>query len=126
MQESYHNDQAVQVWAVTRSGSFNRETVSDDARDSFFVLCTDGEYWNTDDAIHCEFTDEYASPREMQDGDYFTSDWDGEVYPMSQFCLLDNDESVSKQELDDHSGIWELNNKNTWTNVQEEMKLCTA
>jgi len=45
---------------------------------------------------------------------------------MSQFCLLDNDESVSKQELDDHSGIWELNNKNTWTNVQEEMKLCTA
>ena len=127
IQESYHNDQAVEVWAVTGNGRFNRETVSDDARDSFFVLCTDGEYWNTDDAIHCEFNDEHASPREMEDGDYFISDWDGEVYPMSQFCLLDNDESVSKQELDEDSGIWELNdNKNTWTNVQEEMKLCTA
>lgn len=126
IQESYHNDQAVEVWSVTRSGSFNRETVSDDARDSFFVLCTDGEYWNTDDAIHCEFTDEYASPREMENGDYFMSDWDCEVYPMSQFCILNNDESVSKQELDDDVNDWELNDNGTWSIVQQEEELCIA
>ena len=86
-----------------------------------FVECTDNEYWHIDDAVFCEHQQEFISPDDI--GDYFTSDWDGELYHNDQRCDLVNGETVSKYELDEDGNIWQKNDDDEWEPVQEELEL---
>ncbi len=86
-----------------------------------FVECTDNEYWHIDDAVYCEYESNFISPDDICD--YFTSDWDGDLYPNDQMCTLTDGDVVSKYELDSHPGIWQKNDDNEWELVQEELEL---
>jgi len=55
--------------------------------------------------------------------EYFRSDWDGELYPNSMSCTTVDGEEVSKEEIENDSGIWQKNDANLWEQVQEEMEV---
>jgi len=81
----------------------------------------DGELW-CNDAISQDYEGDSISPRQIDNGDYFMSDWDGEYYPSDMMCETSEGETVSRVELDQDSGIWELNNQGVWHNVQLELE----
>ena len=122
-EESYHNDEAVTAYRLDRCGKLEVLTVSEWAvtHGDYFVQCSDGEHWHIDDTQYCEGDDEWISPDDI--GDYFTSDWDGELRSVMSLCNLVDGDKVSFQELKDHSGIWEKNAEGLWENTQEEMEL---
>ena len=122
-QESYHNDEAVTAYRLDRCGKQEVLTVSEWAvtHGDYFVHCSDDENWHIDDAQYCEGDGEWISPDDM--GDYFTSDWDEELHSVVALCNLVDGDKVSKQELEDHPGIWEKNAEGLWENTQEEMEL---
>ena len=84
-------------------------------------MCTDGEYWHVDDVVYCECDDTWISPDDIDQ--YFTSDWDGELYPNEVMCNLVNGETVSTYELDADGNDWKRNKDNEWEPVQEELEL---
>ena len=86
-----------------------------------FILCNDDEHWHVDDVVYCECEDTYISPDSIDQ--YFTSDWDGQLYPNEVMCTLTDGDVVSEYELDSHQGIWQKNSKNEWEQVQEEMEV---
>lgn len=86
-----------------------------------FVSCTDDEWWHVDDVQYCEHDDEWISPDSI--GEYFRSDWDGELYPNTMSRTTVDGEEVSSEEMDNDSGIWEKNDNNEWKQVQEEMEV---
>ena len=86
-----------------------------------FVLCTDDEWWHIDDIQYCEHDDTWISPDCIDE--YFRSDWDGELYPNSMSCTTVDGEEVSKEEIENDSGIWQKNDANLWEQVQEEMEV---
>ena len=122
-EESYHNDQAVRAYKLDSSGTKQSLVVSEWAvnHGDSFVICVDDEYWHIDDAQYCEGDDEWISPEDI--GDYFTSDWDGELHLVVAMCTLVEGETVSRQELNDDDGTWELNDDCLWENKQEEMDI---
>ena len=122
-EESYHNNEAVTAYRLDRWGKKEVLTVSEWAttHGDCFVHCTDGEHWHIDDVHYCEGDDEWISPDDM--GDYFHSDWDEELHSIVALCNLVDGDKVSKQELEDHPGIWEKNDDGLWENKQEEMEI---
>ena len=68
---------------------------------------------------HIECEDIWVSPNGLDD--YFLSDWSDEWYPRTVMCTLEDGDDVAKSELDDHHGIWEKQEDNTWKNVQGEL-----
>lgn len=86
-----------------------------------FVLCTDDEWWHIDDVQYCEHDDVWVSPDSIDE--YFRSDWDGELYPNSMSCTTVDGEEVSKEEMENDSGVWQKNADGAWEQVQEEMKV---
>ena len=122
-QETVHNDQMITCWRVGYNGQHESvrvyERIVHDG--DVFVECTDYEYWHIDDAVYCEYENNFISPDNI--GDYFTSDWDGELYPNDQECRLTDGDTVSKYELDEHPGIWQKNDDDEWEEVQEELEL---
>jgi hypothetical protein len=104
---SRHGDYLTQYWCESAIGD-NATNI-------------DGELW-CNDAISQDYQGESISPRQIHNGDYFMSDWDGEYYPSDMMCETSEGETVSKIELDQDSGIWELNNQGVWNNVQLELE----
>jgi hypothetical protein len=120
--EDVHEDDAVVVYRVTRNGFHSNFRVSRDYAENTcdFIYCDDDdEYWDADDVTYIECEDLWVSPNGMDD--YFLSDWDGEWYPRTVMCTLDDGDDVAKSELDDHHGVWEKQEDNTWKNVQGEL-----
>ena len=72
-----------------------------------------------DDTVYSAYDDQWISPDDLDD--YFQSDWDGEWYPNDQMCVTVDDHVVSRDELDNHEGIWEKDNQDKWRQVQKEM-----
>jgi hypothetical protein len=97
----------VSEWAVNHGDSF--------------VMCVDGEYWHIDDVQYCEGDGEWISPDDIDD--YFRSDWDEELHLVVAMCTLVDGDTVSRQELNDDDGTWELNDDCLWENKQEEMDI---
>ena len=119
----YHIDQSYMVYV---SCSYNRgyeeERVSDWAVEygDDFVFCEgDNNHWHIDLAYFCEHEDVYISQRELDNGDYFISDWDLECYPADQMATLEGGETVSideaegdELELDRTDNIWKKKEEN--------------
>jgi hypothetical protein len=122
-QETVHQDQTIVCWRVGYGGQHESVQVYEGIvhDGDVFIMCTDGEYWHTDDVVYCEYEDNSISPDNIDD--YFTSDWDGELYPNDQICNLTDGDVVSKYELDSHPGIWQKNDDDEWEEVQEELEL---
>jgi hypothetical protein len=122
-QETVHTDQTIVCWHVGYQGQHEQVQVYEGIVNDgdVFIMCTDHEYWHVDDAVYCEFEDEYISPDNIDD--YFTSDWDSELYPNDQMCNLVNGETVSKIELDEDGNIWQKNKNDEWEPVQEELEV---
>ena len=85
-----------------------------------FLHCDDeDEYWDADDVTYIECEDIWVSPNGIDD--YFLSDWDGNWYPRTVMCTLEDGDDVAKSELDEDGGIRELQEDSTWKNVQGEL-----
>jgi len=122
-QETVHQDETIVCWRVGYGGQHESvrvyERIVHDG--GVFVECKDGEYWHEDDAVFCECQQEFISPDDI--GDYFTSDWDGELYHNDQRCELEDGDTVSREELDNDHNIWQKNEDDVWEQVQEELEL---
>ena len=120
--EDVHEDDGVVVYRVMRSGQPSNFRVSRDYVESYdtFIHCDDDyEYWDADDVTYIESEYIWVSPNGIDD--YFLSDWDGEWYPRTVMCTLEDGDDVAKSELDEDGGIWELQEDSTWKNVQGEL-----
>jgi hypothetical protein len=122
-QETVHQDQTIVCYRIAYGGQRESIQVYEHVvhNDDIFVMCIDDEYWHTDDVVYCECDDTWISPDDIDD--YFTSDWDGELYPNEVMCTLTDGDVVSKYELDAHPGIWQKNKDDEWEEVQEELEL---
>ena len=122
-QETVHVDETTVCYRVGYNGQHESIQVATRIVDDgdVFVMCTDHEYWHVDDIAYCECDDTWISPSDFDD--YFTSDWDGELYPNEVMCTLTDGDVVSKYELDAHPGIWQKNDDDEWEEVQEELEL---
>lgn len=122
-QETVHQDQTIVCYRLAYGGQRESVQVYEHVvhNDDIFVMCTDDEYWHTDDVVYCECHDTWISPDDIDD--YFTSDWDCELYPNEVMCTLTDGDVVSKYELDAHPGIWQKNKDDEWEEVQEELEL---
>jgi len=119
----YHNDNMTVVWRTTRWGTGNF-MVWDNNLDGYAVHCTDGEYWRDEDATYCEFEHEYISPNNIDD--YFTSDWDGELYPNSESVIVtdaqDTEFNVSKDEVEEDDDYVQVGKTGTYRHVEKEVE----
>ena len=122
-QETVHQDQTIVCYRLAYGGQRESVQVYEHIvhNDDIFVMCTDDEYWHTDDVVYCECDDTWISPDSIDE--YFTSDWDDELYPNEVMCTLTDGDVVSKYELDAHPGIWQKNKDDEWEEVQEELEL---
>lgn len=113
----------IRCWRIRASGLKESVYVYDDHVNAGhdFVRCSDGEFWAIEDTNWCEYEAEHISPDSM--GDYFLSDWDGDIYPISDLCKLEDGDTVSKYEIDNDPGIWQKNDQDVWSQVQEELEL---
>jgi len=121
--ETVHQDQTIVCWRVGYGGQHESVQVYEGIihDGDTFIMCTDDEYWHEDDVVYCECDDTYISPDDIDQ--YFTSDWDDELYPNEVMCTLTDGDTVSKYELDAHPGIWQRNDDNEWEEVQEELEI---
>jgi len=122
-QETVHIDEITVCYRVDRFGNHESVQVANQVvwSGDVFILCNDDEHWHMDDVAYCECEDTYISPDSIDQ--YFTSDWDGQLYPNEVMCTLTDGDVVSKYELDSDQGIWQKNSKNEWEQVQEEMEV---
>lgn len=97
------------------SGRRHSEWWSQSAIDNYAVKIG-GEYWESD-CVFQDFEGNYFSPEQLEDEEYFYSDWDGEYYPIEYYCETAEGECVSRQELDAHPDTWEQNGKGVWVKV---------
>ena len=121
-QEDYHVDDGTVTWSETRWG-IESQLVSNDRLTDNFVHCEidgtdDDEWWHADDALFCESEEKWISPRNRDE--YFTSDWDDQLYPRSVMCETVDGDAVARDELDED---WELNSDDLWEKKQEEMDI---
>jgi len=84
----------------------------------------DGEYWHRDNLLQ-DVNEDYFTPRQLDNGEYFLSDWDGEYYPIEGMCETKEGDIVHKSELDNDHGIWEQGVNGVWYNVQIDSELET-
>jgi hypothetical protein len=114
-----HNDELVEVWVSNRWG-VHSEMVSECDRDNNYVECTDGKMWPDDQVTWCESEEVWISPQTYQDGEYFQSDWDGEVYNKGVMCTTEDGEVVAEDEIIDSNDTWEKTPEGVWIKVEEE------
>ncbi len=122
-QETVHQDQTITCWRVGYGGQHESVQVYEGIihDGDVFIMCTDHEYWHVDDVVYCECDDTWISPDSIDE--YFTSDWDDELYPNEVMCTLTDGDVVSKYELNAHPGIWQKNDDDEWEPVQEELEI---
>jgi len=123
LDETVHQDQTITCWRVGYGGQHESVQVYEGIVNDgdVFIECTDNEYWHIDDIVYCECDDTWISPDSIDE--YFTSDWDDELYPNEVMCTLTDGDVVSKYELDAHPGIWQKNKDDEWEEVQEELEI---
>ena len=116
--EYYHLNE---MTSVNHSGRWGLRCawVADCNLDGYAVYCSDDEWWHDEEVSYCEFEDTYVAQASDDDA-YFFSDWDGELYPVSEICMTDCDESVSKDELENDDETWVMNNDGVWCKKEEE------
>ena len=116
--EDIHVEDGTRGWTTNRWGP-EEDWVSQEGIENHFVYCDDDdEWWHEDDAVWCEFKERYISPRRIDQ--YFTSDWDCNLYPLSEACETTDGDTVAKEELNED---WELNSNDLWEKKQEEMEI---
>lgn len=110
------------VHSLDRHGYVNQECWCDDCRDRSAIHCADiDEYWQADHTYRAA-DGGYISAQQYNNGDYFMSDWDGEIYPDSDRAETDTGESVARHEIGgDHD--WQLMPDGKWSKLQKEMNL---
>jgi len=117
----YHNDNMTTVWRTTRWGT-GTCMVWDDNLDGYATYCTDGEWWCDENVTFCEFEREHISPNDIDD--YFTSDWDGQLYPISESVTATDAEGtdfiVSKDEVEDDDDYVQVGKTGTYRHVTKE------
>tara|TARA_R100000995_G_C3374168_1_gene73106 strand:- start:124 stop:477 length:354 start_codon:yes stop_codon:yes gene_type:complete len=116
--EDYHIDDGTVTWSENRWGIESQLVSSDCLTDNFVHCEDDDEWWHEDDALFCESEEKWISPRNRDE--YFTSDWNDQLYPKSVMCETVDGDSVSRDELDE---TWELNSEGLWEMKQEEMDI---
>ena len=119
----YHVDQSYMVYVPygSRTG-YTEERVSDWAveyGDEFVYCDNDNEYWHVDLAYYCEDEDCYISQRGIDAGNYFISDWDGDVYADDKMATTDTGDTISigeaesdDLEYDEENNIWKKKEEN--------------
>ena len=119
--ETVHNEDAWIAYRINHRGVVEQVRVARQAVEygDHFVYCSDGEYWEDGDTVYCSQEDVYISPNDV--GNYFQSDWDSEYYHVDALCVTTDGDNVAKSELEEHSGIWQLNDDGYWDMVQEEL-----
>ena len=117
-ERTFQDCETVYLW---RNGRAVEETWCDDAVDSYAER-VDGVYWRADD-LYTDHDGDYITPEQVDNGEYFLSDWSAEFYPSADMCETDDGEIVSRQELDDDRGIWEQAANGIWHNVQLDLDL---
>ena len=123
-EEHFHVDDMKEAYSIAQNGRKLTLHVSEYALEhSDFVECSDDNHWHIDDAHFCESEDCFISPDCMDE--YFISDWDGELYPLSDLCTTTDGELVAYDEMKDSGDQWIKNSQNQWAK-QEEEKECTV
>ena len=97
-EEYYHNDEHLTVYSLNGNGLKISQDVHENC-DGYVWCERESEYWDVDDVFHIECEDIWVTAKTFEE-DYFSSDWDGEVYPNSEACLTDDGETISKDEID--------------------------
>lgn len=122
-EDTVHQDETTVCYRVDGRGNHQSIQVANQVvwGGDVFVLCSDDEHWYIDDVTYCSYNDSYISPDDIKN--YFTSDWDGELYPNSVRCVTTDGDEVAEDELENDSGIWQRNSNGDWEQVQEEMEL---
>jgi hypothetical protein len=106
---------------VTRWG-YASYMVHDSNLDGYALYCTDGDWWREEDVTFCEYENTYISPNNMDE--YFTSDWDTELYPLSEQVVVRNsdgtDSHVSSDEAEDDDDYVQLGKTGLYHPVVKE------
>ena len=117
-ERTFQDCETVYIW---RNGRSVTETWSDSAV-SEYAERVGGEYWRSDD-LYTDYKGEYITPEQVDNGEYFCSEWDNEFYLSEMMCETSEGDIVSKTELDDDRGIWEQDSRGIWHNVQLDLQL---
>lgn len=110
------------VYSLNRYGRAVEMCWCDDCCDRSAIHCVGvGQYWQEDHTYRAA-DGGYISALQYNNGDYFMSGWDGEIYPDSDRVEIDTGESVARHEIEgDHD--WQLMPDGKWSKLQEEMNL---
>ena len=117
-ENTFQDVESVYLW---RHGRVTIQHWSDGAISDHAELCN-GHYWSTDDLVENAAGD-YITPEQIDNGEYFLSEWDGEYYSAGEMCETEEGEIVSKTELEEGLGIWEQGANGVWRNVQMDLEL---
>ena len=117
-ERTFQDCETVYLW---RRGRVVTETWSDNAIENHATR-VEGDYWRTDD-LYLDYNGDYITPEQVDNWEYFVSDWDSEFYPSSVTCETSEGDIVSKIELEDDRGIWEQDSQGIWHNVQLDLEL---
>ena len=83
------------------------------------VLAADGNHWDINDCTYCEYDSMFIPCHKLEELGYFMSDWDEEIYPQGQLCMLCDGKCVSKDEVD-NSDEYEYDEKENVYKFKEE------
>jgi len=116
-ESTFESVQVVFSWS-TRSNRSHTQYWCESAIESYAEY-VDGEYWNSDDLLS-DSNGDYVTPKQLLDGEYFESEWDGELYPASDMCELSTGECVARGELTDS---WQQGSNGIWHDIQLPLEL---
>ena len=115
-------EEAITVVRRNRHGR-NEELYCSSCASSEATLTVNDEYWDNSDVVETN-TGDYISVEDLEEGDWFTSYWDGLTYSSEYRAELEDDEVVSTIEIEAHSETWEQNQiTKIWHIVAEEEQL---
>ena len=106
--EEWTSEPAVEVWYASKwlnTPQYYRELWCQSSADYYAVLCTDGEYWRDEDVIELANGD-YASPRDVANGDYVECSISGEYYSRNEMLILDG-EYVHEDQIDPDEHVFD-------------------
>ena len=114
---------SVNVYGRSRHGHRYSELYCTDCASNCSTLTINDENWDNDHVVETN-TGEYISLEDLEEGDWFTSYWDGLTYSSEYRAELEDDEVVSTIEIEAHSETWEQNQiTKIWHIVAEEEQL---
>jgi hypothetical protein len=116
-------DESVTVYGRSRHGHRYSELYCTDCASNCSTVTINDENWDNDHVVETN-TGDYISLEDLEEGDWFTSYWDGLTYSSEYRAELEDDEVVSTIEIEAHSETWEQNQiTGIWHIVAEEEQL---